>query len=92
MHETQVNKIAELLDDRKFHCTSEMYALYMSDPRRRLCDLKDKGYILEGKKCTLHDYHKGGSKMWRLISKPYERNVIPEIIQEKPIEMTQSML
>ena len=64
---SQLNKILKLLERGDWVCTSQMYALYMSDPRRRLCDLKEKGYILESKKCSLHDFHRGGSKMWRLI-------------------------
>ena len=63
---TQTSKILNLLKDGAWHCTSEMYAMFMSDPRRRIVDLKEKGYELEGKKCELHDYHKGCSKMWRL--------------------------
>src|SRR3990167_4745808 len=67
---SQTQKILELLNGGEWVCTSQMYALYMADPRRRLCDLRDKGYILEKRRCELHDYHRGGSKMWRLVSAP----------------------
>ena len=46
-----------------------MNPLYMSDPRRRLVDLKNDGYILESRKCQQHDYHRGGSKEWSLIGR-----------------------
>ena len=73
---TQLRKILSLLSDNQFHCTSEMYALYIADVRRRLCDLQDKGYKLEGKKCELHNYHEGGSKMWKMPRKyPTFRNL-----------------
>ena len=68
--ETQHHKILALLDNGQWHCTSEMYALYMADPRKRLCELKKKGYNLEKDKCHLHNYHKGQSKMWRLVPNP----------------------
>ena len=67
MNQSQKNKILELLKNGDWICTSQMYALYMSDPRRRLIDLKNDGYVLESKKCELHDFHRGGSKMWKFI-------------------------
>ena len=57
-----------------------MYALYMSDPRRRIVDLKKDGYILESRKCQSHDYHRGGSKEWHLIGKEEK-----EIIKNWPL-------
>jgi len=67
---SQTQKILELLNGGDWVCTSQMYALFMADPRRRLCDLRDKGYVLEKERCKLHSYHKGGSKMWKLVSSP----------------------
>ena len=81
---SQINKIMELLKAGDWICTSQMYALYMSDPRRRLCDLREKGYILESKKCSLHDFHRGGSKMWRFIQLPNDPPTLP-ISQNLPI-------
>ena len=73
---TQLTKILNLLFDNRWHCTSEMYGLYIADVRRRLCDLQEKGYTLESKKCELHDYHKGRSKMWKMPYKyPTFRNL-----------------
>jgi hypothetical protein len=63
----QKQKIINALIDSEWVCTSDLYALYIADVRRRLIDLKNDGYILTSKKCELHDYHKGGSKMWHLI-------------------------
>ena len=67
--ESQKQKILNLLTDSTWVCTSQMYALYMSDPRRRIVDLKKDGYILESRKCQSHDYHRGGSKEWHLIGR-----------------------
>ena len=64
--ESQKTKILELLEQSEWVCTSAMYACFMSDPRRRICDLKEKGYLLESRKCQSHDYHRGGSKEWHL--------------------------
>ena len=66
---TQANRILELLEKGDWICTSDMYRLYMADPRRRICDLKDKGYKLESRRCQQHTFHKGGSKEWRLTPK-----------------------
>jgi len=73
---SQKNKILDLLNDSGWHCTSEFYAMYMSDPRRRLCDLRDSGYALESKRCQLHDYHNGGSKMWRLLKEYKQEQLV----------------
>ena len=75
--ESQKQKILNLLLDNEWSCTSAMYALYMSDPRRRIVDLKKDGYILESRKCESHDYHRGGSKEWRLISLPNHKTEAP---------------
>lgn len=66
---TQKDKILNLLQQNEWTCTSQMYALYIADVRRRLCDLAQDGYELESRKCRQHDYHAGGSKEWRLIQK-----------------------
>ena len=65
--QSQKQTILNLLLDDAWHCTSEFYALYIADPRRRLCDIKKDGYVLENRKCQQHDFHKGYSKEWRLI-------------------------
>lgn len=64
---SQKEKILDLLSDKNWHCTSQMYAMYMSDPRRRLVDIKEMGYHLESRICQQHSFHKGGSKEWRLV-------------------------
>ncbi len=78
MNQTQTNKILELLETGRWVCTSEMYAMFMSDPRRRLCDLKDKGYKLESRICQQHNYHNGNSKEWRLQQQKTE---VPERVR-----------
>lgn len=67
---TQHEKILDILSDGKWHCTSEFYAAYIADPRIRLHELKEKGYLCEWRWCQSHDYHKGHSKEWRLIGQP----------------------
>ena len=64
---SQKEQILSLLNDYSWHCTSEMYALYIADPRTRLCEIKKLGYILESRKCQQHSYHKSGSKEWSLV-------------------------
>jgi len=63
---SQNAKVLALLKSKDWVCTSEIYGMFIADPRRRLCDLKDAGHDLEGKRCTLHNYHKGPTKMWHL--------------------------
>ena len=75
--ESQAERIAELLSDGNWHCTNEMYEMWMADPRTRLCELKKKGYVLEGIKCTLHNNHRGGSKMWKMIDEPPKDYSLP---------------
>ena len=70
---SQKQVILNLLIDREWVCTSDMYALYIADVRRRLVDLKQDGYILTSRKCEQHDYHAGGSKEWHIISPPQTR-------------------
>lgn len=67
---SQVQRILDVLEDGEFHCTSEFYADYMADPRRRMKDIQEKGFHLESRKCRKHGYHAGGSKEWRLLEKP----------------------
>src|SRR3990167_10120827 len=66
--ESQKQKILNLLLDLQWHCTSEFYAMFIADPRRRLCTLREE-YVLENRKCHQHNFHKGYSKEWRLIEK-----------------------
>lgn len=64
MKTSQQNKILNLLDDGAWHCTSEMAALYMVDYRRRLVDLKEKGWQLESRRCTKHPHP---MKEWHIL-------------------------
>jgi len=70
---TQKGKILELLNSGDWICTSQMYALYIADVRRRLCDLQKDGHKLESRKCQQHNYHEGGSKEWRLMPQTYAK-------------------
>ena len=74
---SQQQIILDILKDGEFHCSSEFYAQYMADPRKRLHELKTKGYELENRKCQQHDYHTGGSKEWKLINYPTVKNGPP---------------
>ena len=81
---SQTNQILDLLESGNWICVSDMLKLYCVDYRRRLCDLKDKGYLLESRKCQQHSYHKGISKEWRLMTKPNAHNDI--IAPIKPLD------
>ena len=64
---SQQEKILDILEDYNWHCVNEFIDTYCVDYRRRLCDLKKKGYLLENRKCEQHNYHRGFSKEWRLL-------------------------
>lgn len=66
---TQTKRILEILQDSQWHCVNEFIDLYSIDYRRRLKDLKDKGYTLLNRKCEMHR-HIGGSKEWKLWGEP----------------------
>jgi hypothetical protein len=68
MKTSQQTKILNLLDDGKWHCTSEFYAMYIADPRKRLHELREQKQPLEWRWCKTHDYHAGQQKEWRLNS------------------------
>jgi len=59
----------------------------MADPPKRL---QEMGKEVEcGGRCTIHDYHKGGVKMWRLTGNPPEKphlgqNLQPNRVYERP--------
>ena len=67
MKKPQTQRILEALQDGSWHCTNEFYADFMADPRRRMVDLRGKGYELESRVCRTHTNHDGGSKEWRLV-------------------------
>lgn len=73
---SQQNKILNLLDDLQWHCTSEMAALYMVDYRRRLVDLKEKGYQFETRRCIIRKFDL--VKYWELEGAIYERKDEPK--------------
>jgi hypothetical protein len=66
---TQSQKIINLLDDNNWHCSSQFYAMFISDPRTRICELKKDGFKLENRWCESHSYHEGNPKEWRLLPK-----------------------
>lgn len=66
---SQHEKILNKLSDGNWHCSSELYALFIADPRTRICELKKLGYQLEDRRCQQHNFHEGGSKEWRLLSR-----------------------
>ena len=74
----QTIKILELLRCGDWICTSQMYALYIADPRTRIVELKKKGYLLEWRWCQSHSHNK--SKEWRLVT--------PDVLFEKQVEMS----
>lgn len=72
----QTQKIYEILQDERWHCVNEFIDTYSVDYRRRLVDLKRKGYQLISRKCLRHQ-HRGGSKEWRftgMVEQPLAAN------------------
>lgn len=63
----QHEKILNLLNNGSWVCSSQMYALYIADPRTRLAELKKQGYQLINRWCLSH-HHDGQMKEWRLIN------------------------
>lgn len=70
MNKSQVQRIIDALEDGAWHCTSQFYADFMADPRRRMMDIKNRGYTLESRVCRSHAYHNGQSKEWRMTKIP----------------------
>lgn len=70
----QLNKILDKLKDGEWHCTTELAALFIIDYRRRLIDLKDKGYKFENRRCIKHSH---SMKEWRLVGNSAPYQVIP---------------
>jgi hypothetical protein len=68
MKTTQKIKILNLLEDGAWHCSSEFYAMYIADPRKRLHELREQGKPLEWRWCESHSFHDGQQKEWRLKS------------------------
>lgn len=66
MKNIQANRMLKLLKSQPWVCVEDFTKLYIVDYRRRISDLKERGFQFESKKCELHNYHKGGSKMWHL--------------------------
>ena len=91
---SQKQIILNILSDKNWHCTNEFYSSYMADPRKRISELKDKGYLLEWRWCQSHLHKK--SKEWHLIEKsPILENLnkmslkmLKELPKELPKELS----
>jgi len=66
---SQQDKILELLKDQEWVCSSQFYSRYIADPRKRLHELRVKGYEMEWRWCKTHE-HQGQSKEWKLNNAP----------------------
>ena len=80
---TQKDKILNLLKDNHWHCTSEIYAMFMSDPRTILANmLNHEKYELEKRYCKRQcgRAHRGSPKQWRFAKK----QLVPVFGQTKP--------
>ena len=65
---TNKQKILNLLEKNEWVCTSQMYALYVADPRTLLSPLHKQG-IVKNRWCqNPNHHHKGNQKEWRLIN------------------------
>ena len=89
---SQKEKILNLLQQNEWVCTSQMYALYIADVRRRICDLAQDGYELESRKCRQHDYHAGGSKEWHLVQKKSLGVLLPPLQEQRLFEPVKSFV
>ncbi len=89
MKQTQHQKILNILRDGQFHCVNEFIDTYCVDYRRRLVDLKEKGFEFESRPCQnpLHR-HIGGSKQWKLIGEPKVAMMSSEEILRRSIGAT----
>ena len=81
-HKSQLTRIADVLEDGAWHCTSQFYGDFISDPRRRMIDLKERGFILESRPCKSHPYHNAMQKEWRSMGYEKPESQIP--LTEKP--------
>lgn len=88
MKQLQREKMLAVLREKEWVCVEEFSKLYIVDYRRRLVDLQDKGYLLESRRCTQHDYHGGGSKEWKLVRAPmkvmYEYELVDGVRIPRP--------
>lgn len=73
-------KILNLLSDHKWHCGQELNDLYIKDDRRRITDLKRKGYQIESQLCNLGHIHNSRLYMRRL--KPTESQIVYDFREE----------
>ena len=77
MKDSQQKRIMNLLEQERWVCTNELYALWIADPRKRLCELRDKGVKMEWRWCEHPGHnHDGQSKEWRLLREPEQRQLI----------------
>ena len=76
---TQQEIILKLLQENEWVCITDMIKSFIPDYRRRLCDLKDSGYILEGRACKQHEHKSKILKEWALKghSDPYKSYAVP---------------
>ena len=78
---SQVQRIIDALSDGKWHCTSEFYGDFMADPRRRMIDIKERGFYLHSRKCQRHPYHSGGSKEWIMGKESLPKKQVVEFVE-----------
>lgn len=75
---TNKQKILNLLEKNEWVCTSQMYALYIADPRTLLSPMHEQG-IVENRWCqNPNHHHKGNQKEWRLIDRTGLTHTSPE--------------
>lgn len=67
--QTHHSKILKLLSDQKWHCGLDIQKLFIRDDRKRISELNQSGYLIEGEPCDLH-IHNSRIFMRRLVRKP----------------------
>lgn len=63
------SKIINLLEDKKWHCGTEITKLFIKDDRKRISELNHSGYLIVGEPCDLH-VHSSRIFMRKLFRKP----------------------
>ena len=82
---TDHKRIFEWLADGEWHCGTELS--YMKDDRKRISELRQKGYLIEGISCDgrCNTIHKSKNlKMRRLVGELSLRSEAPQSVQIAP--------
>ncbi len=71
-NKTQQERIIDILSDGQDHYSKEFYDAYMPRFPARIGELRERGYVIEDKRCDCVNGNKG-YKHWKLKEKPLAR-------------------